>query len=140
MMTRWIPWSVALAALLSLVAGCPVDDDDDTTVEECPAAATPKADIIQPSNTAVFDVGAEVQFVAKVTDDTDDGQTLETHWYDELYLDPEEFAAPAPDALGEIRFTKDDFEFGIHTLTLEVFDADGCRGEDKIVINVGGER
>ena len=39
-----------------------------------------------------------------------------------------------------MRFAKSDFENGIHTLTLEVFDSDGCRGEDKIVINVGAER
>ncbi len=129
----------SIAALGLLLVGCPTDDDDDTTAEECPTAETPTADIIQPSNTALFDSGAVVQFVAKVEDDTDDPQTLETHWYDELYMDPVEFPAPAPDANGEIRFTKSDFENGIHTLTLEVLDADGCRGEDKIVINVGSE-
>ena len=132
-----LTWFVALAGLL-LVA-CPSDDDDDTTAEECPAAETPTADIIQPSNTAQFESGDEVMFVAKVEDDTDAAQTLETHWYDEMYLEPEEFPAPAPDANGEIRFTKSDFADGIHTLTLEVFDSEGCRGEDKIVINVGSE-
>ncbi len=130
----------SLVVLGLLLVGCPTDDDDDTTVEECPTAETPTSDIIQPSNTAQFDSGTEVQFVAKVEDDVDPAQTLETHWYDELYLEPEEFAAPAPDANGEIRFVKSDFANGIHTLTLEVFDADGCRGEDKIVINVGSER
>jgi hypothetical protein len=129
--------SVAIGGLL--LVGCPTDDDDDTTVEVCPMAETPTADIIQPSNTAQFESGVEVQFVAKVDDDLDAPQSLETHWYDALYLEPEEFPAPAPDVNGEMRFTRSDFTNGIHTLTLEVFDSDGCRGEDKIVINVGAE-
>ena len=132
---RISPWILTCAAF-ALLLGCPSTDDDDDTVEECPAAETPQVDIIYPSDTAQFQPGETINFTASVSDDVDAPGDLDLKWIDNLYSVETEFTAPSPGSDGVITFTKNDFEVGIHIVTLEATDTDGCMGYDDVPFEI----
>jgi hypothetical protein len=120
------------------MTGCvTADDDDDDTVEGCTDDTSPAVDIIQPTNTATFDSGVAVHFLASVVDDVDPAGALEITWYDKLYSEETTFDGVAPDGTGRIEFDSADFEDGIHIIKLEAIDTDGCDGYEEITFSVG---
>jgi len=143
-MIRDTKWALPLLLSLGLLlAACPADDDDtagdDDTSSGCPTGTPPTADIIQPTNTAEFESGAVVHFLASVADNEDSAASLETHWFDDPTSEGEEaeFNAPSPDADGIMEFDKADFIVAYHIITLEVTDSDGCTGSEDIAIAIG---
>jgi len=127
----------ALPLMLGLGCDPVTDDDDDDTVEACPDAESPTVDILQPAGGATFSSGEEISFLASVGDDVTPVGGLEIHWFDLLAGDETEFNAPAPDMDGVITFSKSDLEDGIHAISLEVTDADGCQTIDDVGLSVG---
>jgi len=129
-----------------LLLGCPAADDDDSTGDDdvssdCAVGTPPSADILQPSNTAEFDSGTSVHFLASVTDAEDSPGSLEVHWWDDPLSEgtEAEFTAPPPNADGVMEFDKADFIDAYHIITLQVIDSDGCEGEDEITFAMGVE-
>lgn len=113
------------------------DDDDDDTVAACQEADSPTVDILQPAGGATFGSGVEITFLASVGDDVTPVGGLELHWFDLLGGDAVEFTAPAPDMDGVITFTKSDLEDGIHAISLEATDDDGCMTMDDVGMSIG---
>ena len=137
-------WIMALVISLGLLlSACPASEDDDSsagdddTSSACPAGQPPTADIIQPSNTAQFDSGGTVHFLAHVEDDSTPPTALEIHWIDDLYGEETEFVAPGPSAAGDIEFDKTDLPDGIHIIRLRVTDSDGCETEESSTLSMG---
>ncbi len=134
-----LQWSsLALIVAFAAMTGCdtPADDDDDT-VAGCTDDTSPHVDIIQPTNTASFDSGTVVHFLASVTDDVDPPGALEITWYDKLYSEETTFDGVAPDSTGRIEFDEAGFVDGIHIIKLEAIDTDGCDGYEEITFSVG---
>ena len=134
---RLFPWFLACTTLGLLLGGCPsTSGDDDDDADPCPPAETPQVDIIYPSDTAQFQPGETINFTASVGDDVDAPGDLDLTWIDDLYGVETEFAAPAPNGDGVITFTKNDFVVGIHIVTLEATDSDGCMGYDNVPFEI----
>ena len=141
---RAIPILCIWAALSMLLAGCPADDDDSSVSDDdvssgCSTGTPPAADILQPSNTAEFESGASVHFLASVTDAEDSAGSLDVHWWDDPLSEGEEaeFTAPPPNADGVMEFDKADFIDAYHIITLQVIDSDGCEGSDEMTFAMG---
>ncbi len=126
---------------LFLLAGCPVDDDDDAAPDSCDLLAgdaIPEVVIQDPSNSLMIDPGEAINWIVRIEDEDSEVTDIELEAMDmsngtEVPID---FDLPFPSDDGRAVFPMPagTLDSGIVTVRIRATDPIGCTGDDQVVL------
>jgi len=126
---------------LSLLTGCPVDDDDDAAQDSCDLLAgdvSPEVVIQDPSNSLMADADEAINWIVHIEDEDSEVTDIELEAMDmsngtEVPID---FDVPSPEDDGRAVFPMPagTLDSGVVTVRIRATDPLGCTGDDQVVL------